>query len=232
MEAKKRRRSSAPSGQLHPESKVEPSEPVLARNEDIVRAFDEVADIYEVKGDNPFRVRAYRNAARVLRGLTDEVGDMLGRGENLDELPGIGEDLAGQIAEMARSGCCSRLEELSATIPRLALELMRLPNVGPKRAMRLCEALGARTLDDVRRAARTGKVRLLPGLGAKFEQALLESLGAADRKKQRRFKLASVQGYADAALAHLAKAPGFGKAEIAGSFRRRKAMLCALLPVK
>jgi DNA polymerase (family 10) len=200
----------------------EPCEPILARNEDIARAFDDIADIYELERDNPFRVRAYRNAARVLRGLTVEVGEMLRQGEKLDELPGIGEDLAGQIAEMARSGRSSKLEELAAAVPRLALELMRLPNVGPKRAMRLCDELRARSLDDVRRAARAGKVRSLSGFGAKFEQALLHSLAAADLKKERRFKLASVQGYADAALAHLARAPGFEKAEIAGSFRRRK----------
>ncbi len=222
MGSRKRRHSSARFGGRQPESKAEPSSPSLARNEDIARVFEEIADICELKSDNPFRVRAYRNAARVLRGLTVEVAEMLRRGEELDELPGIGEDLAGQIAEMARTGRDSKLEELAAAVPPLALELMRLPNIGPKRAMRLCNALSVRTLDDVRRAARAGKIRSLSGLGAKFEESLLHSLATADLKKERRFKLASVQGYADAALAHLARAPGFEKAEIAGSFRRRK----------
>ena len=77
MGARKRRHSPAPSGQLQPESKSEPSPPILARNEDIARAFDEIADICELKGDNLFRVRAYRNAARVLRGLRAEAGDIV-----------------------------------------------------------------------------------------------------------------------------------------------------------
>ena len=204
------------------ERSVEPSGAILAHNEDIARALDEIADIYELEGANPFRIRAYRNAARVLRGLATEVGEMLRRGENPAELPGIGEDLAEQIADMARTGHSARLEELAATAPRLALRLTRLPNIGPRRAMRLCHELGVQTLDDVRRAARAGKIRSISGFGAKLELALLNSLASADLKKEKRFKLASVQGYADAVLAHLRRAPGFDKGEVAGSFRRRK----------
>jgi len=222
MGSGKQRNSTARSKGVAREQGTEPSEPILARNEDIARAFDEIADIHELEGDNPFRIRAYRNASRVLRGLSAEVGEMLRQGKNLDELPGIGEDLAAQIAEMARTGRSAKLEKLASTAPRLALQLTRLPNLGPKRAMRLCNELGAQTLDDVRRAARAGKIRALPGFGAKFEQALLESLTRADLKKERRFKVASVQGYADAVLAHLRRAPGFDKAAIAGSFRRHK----------
>ena len=193
-----------------------------ARNEDIARAFDEIADILELKNDNPFRIRAYRTAARVLRGLPTEVGEMLRRGENLDELPGVGEDLAAQITEMVETGHLAKLTELAASTPRLARELMRLPNVGSKRAMRLCEELGAQSLDDVRRAGKEGEIRALPGFGAKFEQALLESLSRTLEKHEKRFKLATTQGYANALLDYLSHAPGFEKAEIAGSFRRRK----------
>lgn len=198
------------------------SQPVLAHNEDIARVFDHVADIYELKNDNPFRIRAYRNAARVLRGLPIEVGEMLRQGEDLDEFPGIGEDLAEQIAEIAHTGRLARLEEIAATTPPLALELTRLPGIGPRRAMRLCKELPARTIDDVRRAARSGKIRALSGFGPKFEQSLLDKLTTAPHQKDKRFKLAAVQGHANALLSYLGRAPGFLRGEIAGSFRRRK----------
>src|SRR5208337_2310419 len=113
-------------------------------------------------------------------------------------------------------------EELAAAAPRLALELTRLPNIGPKRAMRLCSELGAQTLDDVRRAAKSGKIRALAGLGPKFEQALLNSLTTTLQRAEKRFKLAAVQGYADGVLSYLSRAPGFERGEVAGSFRRRK----------
>jgi DNA polymerase/3'-5' exonuclease PolX len=77
-----------------PKASNEELQPILARNEDIARSFDELADILELKDDNPFRIRAYRNAARTLRGLGNEVGDMLAQGQDLAELPGIGDDLA------------------------------------------------------------------------------------------------------------------------------------------
>jgi DNA polymerase (family X) len=220
--SRKRRHSPTRRGRLQPESKAEPSPPILAHNEEIAQAFDEVADLLELKNDNPFRIRAYRNAARVLRGLTTEVGEMLRRGDKLEEIPGIGEDLAEQIAQMAHTGRLTRLEELSAAAPRLALQLTRLPNIGPKRAMRLCTELGARTLDEVKRAAKAGKIRALTGFGAKFEQGLMNSLAKVDLGKEKRFKLAAVQHYADAMLAYLRRAPGFETAEVAGSFRRRK----------
>lgn len=222
MGSAKKRNSSVQSKRAAPERAGEPRQPVLARNEDIARAFEDVADIYELKNENPFRIRAYRNAARVLRGLPAEVGEMLRQGENLDDLPGIGADLAGQIAEMAHTGRLAKLEQLAASAPPLALELTHLPGVGPKRAMRLSSELGAQTLDDVRRAAKAGKICALKGFGEKFEHALFESLTKTIQEKGKRFKLAAVQGCADALLSYLNRTPGVEKAEIAGSFRRRK----------
>ena len=197
-------------------------QPVLARNEDVARSFDEVAEILELKDDNPFRIRAYRNAARTLRGLGNEVGDILLQGQDLAQLPGIGDDLAEQIAEMVHTGRLSKLDEIASSAPHLALELSRLPGIGPKRAMRLCKELGARDLDDIHKAAESGRVAKLRGFGARIEQSLLGSLNAAMQRGAPRYKLAAVEGYATAMLSYLSRAPGFLAGTVAGSFRRRK----------
>jgi len=201
-----------------------PDRPAAApRNEDIARALDETADILEIEDQNPFRVRAYRNAARTLRSLGEEAADMISRGADLDDLPGIGEDLAAQIAEMVSSGHLTKLDALRPTAPTLALALARLSGFGPKRAVRLCQALRPKpkTLQDVLAACREGRVRAVPGFGVKSELALMERL-SADLQRQTRFKLASVEGYAAAVLAHLRGLEGVERIEAAGSFRRRK----------
>ena len=100
-----------------PKASNDALQPVLARNEDVARSFDEVAEILELKDDNPFRIRAYRNAARTLRGLGNEVGDMLLQGQDLSQLPGIGDDLAEQIAEMVHTGRLSKLDEIASSAP-------------------------------------------------------------------------------------------------------------------
>ena len=193
------------------------------RNEDIARAFDETADILEIEEQNPFRVRAYRNAARTLRSLGEEAADMVSRGADLDDLPGIGEDLAAQIAEMVSSGHLSKLDSLRPTAPKLALALTRLPGLGPKRAVRLCQDLRPKpkTLEDILAACREGRVRGLPGFGVKSERTLLERL-SADLQRQTRYKLANVEAYAAAVLANLRDLAAVEKIEAAGSYRRRK----------
>ncbi len=193
------------------------------RNEDIARAFDETADILEIEEENPFRVRAYRNAARTLRGLGEEAAEMVSRGADLDELPGIGEDLAAQIVEMVSSGHLSKLDALRPSAPKLALALTRLPGLGPRRAVRLCRDLRPKpkTLQDVLAACRQERVRGLPGFGVKSELTLMERL-SADLQRPTRFKLASVEAYAAAVLANLRGLDGVERIEAAGSYRRRK----------
>lgn len=200
-----------------------PAPPEKVANQDIARAFDEVADLLDLENDNPFRIRAYRNAARTLRGARQEVADMIARGGDPDDLPGIGKDLAAQIAEMVASGHLSRLDRLRPEVPALALALSHVPGIGPRRAMDLCQGLKDRpqTLDDVLAAARAGKVQALPGFGRLSEQKLAEKL-EAEQKRQKRFTWASVRPYAEALLKRLRAEPSVEMAEIAGSFRRRK----------
>lgn len=192
-------------------------------NEDIARAFDEVADILEIEGDNPFRVRAYRNAARSMRGLAEEVAERVARGEPLEDLPEIGGDLAAQIMGMLATGHLERLDRLRPEAPALALALRRLQGVGPKRAMAIYEGLTPRpkSFEDVLAACREGRVQKLPGFGPRSERELSERL-QADLHRPRRFRLASLEGEAKALVQRLTQSPDVEAAQMAGSFRRRR----------
>jgi DNA polymerase (family 10) len=182
-------------------------------NADIASAFEEIADLLELGDENPFRIRAYRNAARIVGGLSLDLAAALAVGKELPKLPGIGEDLSGKIREIAASGSCKLLQKLRGRFPAGITELLRLPGVGPKRVRALHQA-NIDSLEDLRRAARAGKLPALPGFGEKTAHRIVDAaqaqLGAA-----RRFKLAVAAQYA----APLAKHVG---GVVAGSFRRMR----------
>jgi len=183
-------------------------------NADIARVFDEIADLLELEGANPFRIRAYRNASRVVGELQVDLAAKLGAGEELPKIAGIGEDLAAKIVQICASGKCDALEELRTHFPPGITQLLRLPGLGPKRAALLHEKLHVDSLEDLKRVARSGKLREVPGFGEKTEQKLLEAVESR-LSKERRFKLAFAAQYAEP----LAKSLG---ATVAGSYRRRK----------
>jgi DNA polymerase (family 10) len=195
--------------------------PVNARNVEIADVFDETADLLEIEGENPFRIRAYRNAARLLRGLKQEAADLLAAGQNLAELPGIGEDLAGKIREVVESGSMELLRRLHRQLPRSIVELLRVPGLGPKRAKLLHERLGVKTLAELRVAAEAGKLRSLAGFGAKTEAKILQS-AAAQRGVSPRLTLAAATPQAEALMAYLRSAPGVKQVAMAGSYRRAR----------
>jgi DNA polymerase (family 10) len=190
-------------------------------NADVAAVFEEMADLLEIEGSNPFRIRAYRNAARTLRDLPREVGAMLDEGEDLTELPGIGEDLAGKIKEVVETGTAAMLEQYRKKVPKTLTELLRIPGIGPKRVKALYHDLGIRTLDQLQKAAQDGLVRSLHGFGDKTERYILDQL-----KKRagegKRFKLAVATQYAEALIAYLRESPGVKQVVAAGSYRRDK----------
>lgn len=188
-------------------------------NAEVARILREVADLLEIEAANAFRVRAYRSAARTIEELPEPVAAMAGDTERLTSLPGIGEDLAGKISEIARTGTLPLLGELQHEAPRGAVALMHVPGLGPKRAKVLCERLGIRSLAGLQRAAREHRIRKLPGFGARTEQKILEELTARGSDEQRVLRSVAAQ-YGDAILAHVRELPGVQRAEIAGSFRR------------
>lgn len=181
--------------------------------------FDEIADLLEVEGENPFRIRAYRNAAHELGALGRDLGAMIAAGEDLTELPGVGEDLAGKIGEIVGTGSCAKLDELHATWPASIHEVMRVPGVGPKRARALLERLAVRTLADLHAAAKRQQIRELPGFGATSERNILDAL-AGLLGTGRRLPLSEAWVHGERLLARLRGAPGVLEAVIAGSYRR------------
>lgn len=183
--------------------------------------FDEIADLLEVQGGNAFRVRAYRNAARTLTGLGRTAKEMLAAGEDLDDLPGIGKDLAGKIAEIVATGSCVQLEALRKEVPAGITELLRLPGIGPRRVQALRAALGVQCLADLQGAAEQGRIRGVRGFSRDAERRILDAIIAL-LKTQRRVPLATAAPMAAALLAELQAVPGVQKAAVAGSLRRRR----------
>jgi len=190
-------------------------------NADIAAVFEEIADRLEIQGANPFRIRAYRNAARMLGELPQEARALLDKGEDLTRLPGIGDDLAAKIREIVETGHCSLLDRLRRELPPAVTELLQIPGLGPKRVKALYHDLEVQTVEQLYRAARDGRIRALPGFGEKTELNILQAV-EAHASQTRRFKLAVAAQYADALTAFLRAIPGVEQVTVAGSFRRMR----------
>jgi DNA polymerase (family 10) len=194
---------------------------VTIQNSEIAGMFEQLADLLEIREENPFRIRAYRNAARVIRGHPKPMSDLVDAGADLSELPGIGKDLAGKIETILRTGKLPLLEQVRARVPTPLVELTRIEGLGPKRAKRLYRALKIRSLEDLQRAARSGRIRELEGFGARTEQ-LIAQRAARAVSAERRVVLADAEGTAGPLVEYLRRASGVRAVEVAGSFRRRR----------
>ena len=188
-------------------------------NVDIANVFDEIADYLEIDGENPFRVRAYRNAARTVRGLGPELKDMVGQEEDLTQLPGIGKELTAKIHEILDTGTARALKKLQDKIPPEVRQILKLPNLGPKRVRVLYHDLKIQSLDELRQAAKDGRIRELPGFGKKTENQLLAAV-EAHAEKEIRYKFADVRPFAESLLSVLEKVEGVKQVVVAGSYRR------------
>jgi DNA polymerase (family 10) len=191
-------------------------------NPEVAQAFDEIADLLELQEANPFRVRAYRNAARTLRDLTEPVAEIASDpARTLEDLPGIGEDLAEKIRTLLRTGELPLRRQLRREVPAGLRDLIKVPGVGPKRAQALYYQLGVHSLGQLRKAARQQRIRQLEGFGPKMEENILQGLDR-DLPTDRRFYLADAKVYADALTRHLRAAGGIKEVCAAGSYRRCK----------
>ena len=190
-------------------------------NADIAAIFDEMADLLEIEGANPFRVRAYRNAARTVQGLGRDAAALVEEEFAFTRLPGIGKDLAGKIAEIVRTGHCVELSKLHKRMPAALSLLLKIPGLGPKRVAILHKKLKINTPAQLQRALRQGRLRELTGFGEKTEQRILEAV-EAQLVKKRRFPLATAAEYAEPLARYLRKAKGAKDVIIAGSYRRCK----------
>ncbi len=188
-------------------------------NDQINQALSELADLLEIRGANPFRVRAYRNAVRTIQGLTRPLAEMVEAGEDLTELPGIGTDMASHIRELLEAGSLQLLGETAQEVPRSLTALVKLEGLGPKKVKRLWEELGVTDLDELEEALEAGRVQTLDGFGKKSAEKALRSLHAF-RKRQGRFLRAKARDELTPLLEALSRAPGVERLEVAGSFRR------------
>jgi DNA polymerase (family 10) len=192
-------------------------------NIQIAKTFEEVADLLEIQGANPFRVRAYRNAARTIGTLSQPIEILLKHdGHTLEGLPGIGADLAGKIATLCRTGKLPLLAQLTHKTPESLVALLRIPGVGPKRANIVYKQLGVKTLAQLAAAARAGRLAKLPRMGKTLEQAILRGI-AQDKAHAARVPLADAEAYVRPLVERLRATSGVAQLDVAGSFRRRSA---------
>ncbi|NMT64379.1 DNA polymerase/3'-5' exonuclease PolX [Marinobacter orientalis] len=190
-------------------------------NAEIARKFHELADLLEIQGANPFRVRAYRNAASIVEGSSRPLEDMVAEGEDLSAIKGIGNDLAGKIAELVETGNLPGLEALQKDMPAQLSELMRLDQLGPRRIRALNEELGVSSLKELKEVAEAGKIRKLAGFGARTESRILEEISKLS-DRDHRTRLAEAEQVVGPLVAYLDKLDEISRIEVAGSYRRRK----------
>jgi DNA polymerase (family 10) len=191
----------------------------VSANAEVAAILYEIGEILTIKDDR-FRSRAYMLAAQRITSLTEDIKKVKDRGE-LDKIPGVGKSIAATITEVLDTGESKVLEELRESLPPGVRQLMELEGVGPKNAMRLVEELKLSSIDDLEKAAKEGKVRELKGFGEKKEQNILQSISDY-RNRQTRFLLGAIMPVVDDILAWMRESPAVLRADVAGSYRRRR----------
>jgi DNA polymerase (family 10) len=196
------------------------------QNAEIARLLSDVADLLEISAGNPFKVRAYRNAARTVADHPDPIAELVRGGDfDLTDLPGIGGGIAKEITALVETGSLPQRQQLVATVPPGLLELLRLPGIGPKRVKLFHDKLKVNSVADLKRALEAGKIAKLGGFGPKLLEKIRE--GVAGREggagtAQSRMVLHEAEQYARAIVDYLKAGGGIDAIEVAGSFRRRR----------
>ncbi len=191
------------------------------QNIDVAEIFDRIANLLEIRDANPYRVRAYRNAARTVSSMARSVADMVADDDDLTELEGVGEELAGKIEEIVATGSLAQLSTLEKQMPGDVDQLLRIDGLGPKRVARLHEALGIENVEQLKQAAEAHRIRDVPGFGEKTEKTLLEGARRVGRTDAARTLLITAGRRADPLLAYLKESAGVERIDVAGSYRRR-----------
>lgn len=191
-------------------------------NAEIARVFEEIADLLDFQGANPFRVRAYRNAARQISHYSESLEAIHNDADrSLTEIEGIGNDLAEKIVTLCQTGDLPMRQELAAQVPASVLKLLRIPGVGPKKAAVLFKELAVATLDQLREACLAHRVRELKGFGQKTEDTILKGLDVAETIQVRMY-WAEADLFVHQITAHLQQCKGIQQMAWAGSYRRGK----------
>lgn len=191
------------------------------KNREVVDTFNRVADMLAIRGDQIHRILAYRKAAESIENLGRDINVVYAEGK-LTEIPGIGDTLATKIEEMLTTGKLEFFEKLAKEIPPTLVDLLRIEGMGPKRVKQVNELLGITTFDQLTVAAKEGKLRDLPGMGAKSETKLLAAIEALSRHGDVRYSLGVAWPIAQQILAALREVPGVTNHAVGGSLRRMK----------
>lgn len=191
------------------------------QNNGVAEVFENMADLLEIKGENPFRIRAYRNAARTVRGMPQEISELLKNGVELSGFPGIGKDLAKKIEELHKTGHFTALDNLEKQISPELAKLMKIAGLGGKRVALIHKKLGLTTVEQLEEAAKEHRICKLPGFGEKIENSIIESI-ALFKASNNRFLLGYAEEVSKEIIEYLQKLTCTGQITVAGSFRRCK----------
>ncbi len=190
------------------------------KKQEIARIFNEIADILELKDENPFRIRAYRKAAQNLESLTEGLEEVAKRDE-LEEIPGIGADLALKIKKFLETGKVDFYEKIKKSTPSILLDMITIPGVGPKTAKALYDKLKVRSIGDLEKRAKAHKISGLPGMKDKTEENILKGIELI-KKERGRMLLSTASLAAEEVIERLKRLPEVKKISAAGSLRRMK----------
>jgi DNA polymerase (family 10) len=192
------------------------------KNSEIARIFRDIADLLDLKNDNPFRVRAYRKASQLIENLPEQLYDIASDEErSLTDLQGIGKDLAGKMTELFETGKLNFLDKLKKEVPITLTEVMQLEGVGPKKAAAVFRELGVETVDQLEEAVAAGRIEELDGFGLKTAQKILRSIESF-RRRLGRFKYTEAEEYADDLILYLKEMKDVLDISPAGSYRRSR----------
>jgi len=192
-------------------------------NRELADVFTLIADLSEIKGEIIYKTLAYRKAAENLAGLGRDANEYWKEGK-LEEIPGVGKAIAEKIDELLRTGKLEFLEKLKKEVPPSLAEWLKVPGLGPKKVGLIWKTLKITTLTELEGAARDGKLRDLPGMGAKSESAILEGLESLSRRSGR-IPLGRAFPLAQEIIGQLKKVKGVVAAEPAGSLRRMRSTI-------
>lgn len=193
------------------------------RNFEVAFIFNDIADMLEIKGENFFKIRAYRKAARTIENLPVEIEEMAKEGR-LQEIEGIGKALSDKIYEILETGTCHYYENLKKEIPPGLVEMLKIPGLGAKKIKVIHDTLGISSIEELEKAARTKKLRTVPGIGTKTELSILKGVEAL-KNRAGRVLLATALLVADQVVSSLSSMKEVTDAEVVGSLRRKKEMV-------
>lgn len=188
-----------------------------------VLLFRELADLLELKGDNPFKIRAYRRAADILETLDREDVAELAREGQLKKINGIGVAIEDKVLEILDTGTLKVLEDLRAEYPPGVMEMQKVPGIGPRTASLIFHELGVKDIDELEEAARSGKLRTLPGMGDKTEENILRAIEKLkEEEDMTRIPLVDADLVAESLIGFIKSHVEADEVSAAGSVRRRK----------